>query len=261
MTLPTTLRIQTPAMTLEASLVSWDSQVFGFPVACIQTLVIRDQSAVAADWSRYQAWVDAHGVALTSVRLPHGALATSMFLEREGFRFIEMVLHPILQGLQHRPLTVMDDITVSPVSQAELSEIVVMAERAFGFERYHVDPRLSAGPANQRYGNWVRGSFAHPSQQLLKIQRGGVIAGFFVVEVMEGGDACWHLTAMNPEHKGKGWGSDVWTGMLGYHKDAGIDVVRTTISARNTPVLGLYSKLNFRFDAPEMTLHWLQADK
>jgi ribosomal protein S18 acetylase RimI-like enzyme len=262
MTTPSTLlRIETPAMALDASLVPWDSQVFGFPVACIQSLDIRDPSAAAEVWERYLAWADAHGVALTSVRLPHGELAMSMFLERRGFRFIEMVLHPVVQGLQRRQLAEVKGMTVSPVSQTELPEVVAMAESAFGFERYHVDPRLSAGPANQRYGNWVRGSFAHPKQKLLKIQREGVIAGFFVVEVLEGGDAYWHLTAMNPEHKGKGWASDVWTAILGYHKDAGIDVVRTTISARNTPVLGLYSKLNFRFNAPEMTFHWLRADR
>ena len=39
-------------------------------------------------------------------------------------------------------------------------------------------------------------------------------------------------------------------------QDLNFEKVETTIAARNTPVLNLYSKLNFRFHEPEMTFHW-----
>jgi hypothetical protein len=44
--------------------------------------------------------------------------------------------------------------------------------------------------------------------------------------------------------------------MLEVARSAGAARVQTCITARNTPVLNLYSHLGFRFPEPLMTFHW-----
>ena len=70
----------------------------------------------------------------------------------------------------------------------------------------------------------------------------------------------WRLTAVAPEFQGKGLGKGIWNSVLALHRDSGIDSVVTTISSANVRVLNLYSSLGFKFEAPEMTFHWVRSE-
>jgi RimJ/RimL family protein N-acetyltransferase len=250
--------LDSESLYLNANAVPWDSDIFGFPVAAISAIKVKIPAAAQDQYDLFNAWVSQHGFKIVSCRLPHQQVETSIFLERNNFRFIEMVLHPMLIDLQAYP-HIDSDLNVEPVGEEELPGVISMAERAFGYERYHVDPRLDSRLANIRYGHWVKNSFYDSKQVLLKITLDGQTVGFFVIENIDDGSVYWHLTAVNPDLQGKRLGYRIWMAMLGYHKRAGMKSVRTTISARNTPVLNLYSKLNFRFEPPEMTFHWVKS--
>lgn len=253
--------VATDALRLHARRVPWDSDIFGFPVAAIQAIEVHDdEEEVRHAFLSYQEWVRNQSIELVSCRLPHDQVAMSMFLERHGFRFVEMVLHPTLRELQSSP-AIDTTLRVERVLESEVPFVAVMAERAFGYERYHADPRVDSRLADLRYGRWIRNSFADERQVLLKIVRGNDVIGFFVIENRADGTVYWHLTAVNPDLKGQKVGTEVWRAMIAYHRKAGMDCILTTISARNTPVLNLYSKLNFRFSPPEITLHWLRRDQ
>lgn len=252
--------IDTGSLLLRANSVPLDSEIFGFPVAAISTIDVRAASA-QDPFDLFKNWVHKNSFDIVSCRLPHQQMVASMFLERNNFRFVEMVLHPIVMDLQTYP--VMDtEMVVEPVCEAELLGVASMAERSFGYERYHVDPRLDPELANLRYGRWVRNGFYDAKQVLLKVRLlDGRTVAFFVVENKDDGSVYWHLTAVNPDFQGKKLGYHIWMTMINYHKGAGMKGIRTTISARNSPVLNLYSKLNFRFGPPEMTFHWIKSDQ
>ena len=95
-------------------------------------------------------------------------------------------------------------------------------------------------------------------QKLVKIRLGNEILGFFIIEKLSTDQFYWHLTALNPTFIGKGFGIGVWSAMISYCKDLGAKYADTTISARNIRALNLYSRLNARFKAPEVTLHWVE---
>ena len=82
--------------------------------------------------------------------------------------------------------------------------------------------------------------------------------GFFIIEKLSADKVYWHLTALNPVFIGKGFGIGVWSAMILYCRDLGAKYAETTISARNIPALNLYSRLNARFEAPEVTIHWVE---
>jgi RimJ/RimL family protein N-acetyltransferase len=255
------LELSAPGLRLTAAVVPWDTEVFGFPVAQIYTLEVTDPLLCATEaYQGFQAWLDTNQVRVASCRLPHDRLRESMFLEAQGFRFVEMVLHPRIEALGGLEIPV-DCITIVPAQEADLAALQGIAERAFSHERYHLDPRLESYLADLRYGRWVRNSLNHPRQRLLKVLDGERLVACFIVEARKKGEVYWHLTAVSPEYQGQGYGRRVWQAMLRRHGEEGFESVTTTISARNVAVLNLYARLSFRFLPPEMTFHWVWEDE
>ena len=148
------LDIKTPALRISCSLVPWDTAAFGFPVAQITKLEVRDCRIASQEYKKVRNWLDYLNIRILSCRLPHECLSESTFLEAQGHRFIEMVLHPCLSnlGLQKLPS---DTLSITPAKEDEIHDLSAIAERAFHFERFHSDPRLDPHMGNVRYARWV----------------------------------------------------------------------------------------------------------
>lgn len=251
------IRLETGALSLAYFQVPWDSEIFAFPVAQIASMEVRDTTQAVADFSPFTTWLEQESIHLASCRLSHDRLKESMLLERSGFRFVEMALHPYLADLQTFPCAT-QGLRVERAEDADLPTIEAIAAHAFGYERFHNDPRLDRALADYRYLIWVRNSHDHPTQRLYKICDGTDLVAFFVTENHPNGLCYWHLTAIAPAFQGRGYGKRVWREMLYFHQLEGMSQIGTTIAGGNTPVLNLYASLSFRFQPPEITLHWLR---
>lgn len=251
-----TLRVSELEFAFSLEISKHDSAVLGRPVAVLNEFFFRSTHAAGVARSLIEEWCSSNAVYLVSSRLSHTALPVSFFLEEMGFRFVEMVLKPFskLADLTAAPL---HDLQISPATLDDLEDVRSIAGRAFGVERFHIDPRLPAGVGDRRYSQWAEQALSSPVQQLLKLVIKDRMVGFFIVEPFSDGKIYWHLTAISPEYQGVGIGRAAWLAMLWLHRSAGYERVETTISARNTRVLNLYSSLNFRFRDPEMTFHWI----
>ena len=54
--LPDRFMIDTPALLVECAMVPWDMAAFGFPVAQVEGLEIRNNLAASADFNQLLAW-------------------------------------------------------------------------------------------------------------------------------------------------------------------------------------------------------------
>ncbi|KAA6187859.1 GNAT family N-acetyltransferase [Thiohalocapsa marina] len=250
--------LATSGLRLMAREEPWDSAIFRTPVVRIQELQVLEPRQAMTDYQDYKSWVERERLGIVSCRLAQDRLRESMLLEANGFRFIEMVLHPRLDHLQKQTIKE-DDLQILPAIEADLENLRHIAETAFSSERYHIDPRLDPALGNQRYGRWVCTSLSHATQCLLKVLDGERLIGLFIVEATASQSMYWHLTAIAPQWQGCGYGRRVWCAMLRHHQAEGYATVTTTISARNIRVLNLYAQLGFRFMPPEMTFHWVRA--
>ena len=249
--------LDTPSLGLEWSEAPWDSALFGFPVLQIGRMEVLGPAA-DRDFAAFEACRDRIYSGLVSCRLSHERLRESMLLEAHGFRFIEMVYHPEMDGLQARDLGPRTGPTVARADAQDLPAVEEIAGHAFHNERFHVDPRLDPRIGDRRYQNWARSSIAHASQELYCVRDQDQVVAFFVTEMLADGTCYWHLNAVAPEAQGKGVGWIAWRAMLHQARDAGAERVRTCIAARNHRVLNLYGRLGFRFSPPEMTFHWVR---
>lgn len=249
--------LDSDSIVIHASYVQWDTEALGVPVAHLQEFRIKDNGAADAGFSRFKSWCRMHRFGLVSCRLSHQLLIESMFLESNGFRFIETVIHPEMLNLQKLRLPDVG-LKVETAAEHDLPILTGIAGDVFKTDRFHVDPRIDSSHGDLRYSSWVQSSYDNPQQQLLKISIDETIVAFFIVEYTGEEAAYWHLTAVDTEFQGRGYGGKAALAMLRYHREQGRNMVRTTISTRNTRVLNLCSLLGFRFSSPEMTFHWIR---
>jgi RimJ/RimL family protein N-acetyltransferase len=252
--------LEIPGFKLSARELLWDSLAYGSPVVSVENIYISDKSSYEKGFSQFREWLDCEFVQLVSCRLLHNQLRESMFLEASGFRFIEMILHPICEGLDRFGSPSNSELRIESAGSADLETLTKIARNAFKYERFHVDPRIESSVGSIRYSQWVEASFSHPSQRLIKITDRDNIVGFFILEeCAKRKEVIWHLTAVSPTLHGLGYGKRIWNAMLCLHRAQGFTRVSTSISARNSRILNLYSYLNFRFSFAEMTFHWVRS--
>lgn len=250
--------LNTAALYLSANITPWDTQSFGFGVAQINRVDCLTSDVGSALLDPFIRWLEKNDIRLVSVRLPCEKLRESMLLERGGFRFVEVALHPY-HDLPYPRLENAGELVIEPALHSDVPALQAMASRAFPYGRIHADPRLGAELGDLRYGRWVANCLAHPRQRLLKVtNEDAAIAALFVVEARDNMSVYWHLTAVSPDLRGRGTGWRVWHAMLARHANEGMSSVHTTITASNIPILNLYSKLGFHFSPPEMTFHWMR---
>jgi len=237
----------------------WDAAVLGFPVVCITELTIFSSVNLAAySIKHFMDWLQSNKVGFVSCRIPCAKFSESVLLQQLNFIHIEYVLHPILRNVKNYSLG-HNSLKVLLASEIDIDPIKEAANKVFQNERFYIDARLNSGLAGVRYANWVASAFNSSTQQVFKIVDESKIVAFFIIEIS--GNSCyWHLTAVMPDLQGRNYGYQSWTAMIGYLKNIGVDVIKTTIAARNTSVLNLYSKLSFRFEDPDMTFHYLASE-
>jgi GNAT superfamily N-acetyltransferase len=250
-------RLESAGAVLEGSLVPWDSEIFGFPVAQITALELDEAADAAGVLDRFEAWCSSHDVRLVSCRLDHTKLRESMALEERGFRFVETAYRPRLDTFDSVG-TPKHHVEVAEATSADVPRIEEIAYSVFTTGRFLLDGRFPEELSRRRYATWVRTSFESAAQSVLKAEAEGDLVGFFIVEQRPDRSVYWHLTAVAPDWQGKGMGMSLWQTMLLRHRDEGASFVETTISGHNLAIINLYARLGFSFASAQMTFHWLR---
>ena len=249
--------VRGPGLSLEVSLIPWDTHVFGYPVGQVDEIVLVPHEDPAPSVARLLSWLDERHVRLVSCRLDSLRLRESMLLQDLGFRFVEMVYSPLLTPLRFDP-TDNDGLIIAAARAEDRAALEAIASSVFTTGRHLLDWRLDRSAGHERYRRWLDGAMADDSLEVLKASIGREIVGFFIVETRPGGRVYWHLTAVAAEWQGKGIGKRIWRAMIERHSADGVRRIETTISAHNTAVINLYARLGFRFTAPRATFHWLR---
>jgi GNAT superfamily N-acetyltransferase len=247
-------RTETSALDLTYHLAPWDKPIFEGNTAVISSIHVRTEGEAAPAFEAFRDWCFKNRIKLVICRLPQDRLLECGFLEKQGFRFIELNYRPVLAGLGG--FSEDPEITVCAALPEDAKEISGFAAQVFKTGRLHVDPLVGAEIGNRRYGAWAENAFHHPDQRVLKCEMDRRIVAFLVVEQPSSASRFWSLVGLAPGLAGKGLGRRVWKTALAFHHRESVDEVSTSISSHNVAVHNLYVELGFRFPAPTITLHW-----
>lgn len=247
--------IETQSLELDVAEIPWDSSLLSAPVAEIRRIKISDPKLANRDYEAFLDWCADRHIVFCSCRLAQDRTQDACFLQRHGFYFIELNYRPELRDLSARTYAP-TGIRVHEAAQKDAPILADMAEQTIQYGRFHQDPWIGAPLGRKRYRQWLLNAFTIARQQVLVCTSGGVIVAFFVVEHAAPDRCFWSLIGFSPQVNGSGLGTRVWQSMLAYHRRKGVDIVSTSISSHNVPVMNLYVKLGFRFPEPSITLHW-----
>ena len=248
--------ISTDALRLDYFKVPWDSDIFGKQVAQITKIEVSNCGNARKDFIQFQQWCRQQNIEICSCRILHGSVQESMFLEEQGFRFIELNYRPVLFNL-HSHKFYNREIKISYADDGDRSILIEAAGKIFHNERFHKDPRIDCVLANKRYQIWMENGFTLSNQKILKCEFNSHIIGFFLIEYPEPSHCFWSLVGILPQFQGQGFGKKVWQAMLSWNQKEGVRQVSTSISSHNIQVFNLYVTLGFRFPEPFSTFHWV----
>lgn len=257
-----TTLLQSEKQTWEIAVIPWDTETFGLGVASLRGSFENYQSEDALLLEKaLERYSENEEIRLVITTIPIGEKATSFFLQRAGFRLIDLSLSISYPNLNHLPEKVPKGISLKPAVSEEIEDLITMAGISFHHGRYHMDPFISEYLANQRYKDWLRRS-SDPGnqQQLLTVKYNNTICGFSVVECRES-EGYMHLHAIEAKWQGKKLGSGMIIESLRYLRDAGAERAGTKISASNLKALKMHAQLNGQFTAAERLLHWHRCEK
>lgn len=249
------IKLRTLSLQLDFYNVPWDTEILGHPVAEIRHITITDALIAEHDFSEFREWLEKEKIQLCSCRVKHDQLVETDFLQKQNFRFMELNYHPKFTGLQDKDLK-NQGIRVELAKDGDQDYLALMAGKIFKHGRYHQDLLVGSIIGNKRYRIWLENSFKNPQQVVYKCIENKAVVGFFVVEYSHKNSCHWSLIGLAPGISGRGMGARVWTAMLSFHQQEGMESISTSISSHNVAVFNLYIKLGFKFPIPDVTFHW-----
>lgn len=198
------------------------------------------------------------GLFLTG-RLTSSESPESQVLQKAGFYFTELTLHPRLLELE-RKHSKQKTLHVAFAKADEVLPILDTHGQLFSHSRYHTDPNIENALADKRFNEWILRATDNPSQEVLLIRKSPESEPIALFVQSRSGDTMnWDLTAVLPNFRGKGLADIVWKSVLSYNAFQGISSVSTQISAENVRTIPLYVKNGFQISRASVSLHFFSG--
>jgi hypothetical protein len=230
-----------------------ESELFGGPVFELRDLDPADG---------FQAFEAEHVLPasprLAIAKVPAGAIGSIRHLEDHGFRFAEFQLD-LCHVLRRRPRTRPWPYRwVEVTSEADLEEVLRMAETIFTFDRYTTDQDIPTGISGARYRAYVKRSFEVPDERVYAMRSvdGGRAVSFATFRLTAPDEARVLLGGVASDMQNCGLGVIYDEVGLGTYWDLGVRTLHTAISGVNLPILNLeVAYLGFKAACAWVVLH------
>ncbi len=241
----------------QASLLPWDCEIFGFPIADYTLGDVRAIWQSHEAWQRaFDDWMFRNQVELVACSICSDDVRACQLLPELGFRYVDYtftITQPHLQDFKNPPFRHAVRLA-QPEDQAEVERI---AEHAFRFGRYHIDPRFPKQDADRRYRIWLRNAYATlgPKSVMIVLGEVGHLKGFCHVN-LEGNVAHITMIAIDLALQHGTAGMELCVGVVEELQKRGIRKMRGKISASNLGILNIAAYFGFRFSQPMAAYHW-----
>ena len=238
--------------------IPWDSDLYGFP--CYE---LRCQDTPPASLAQYlPTWLaelPGDSPCLVYSKIPPGAVPLAQVLAGNGFYPVEtlMEFHLRLARLSTIIRRKSNSARLRLAEPADQAPVTAIAASAFAVDRYHLDPHLPAGKADQRFIQWLDRSFEsrEPIFVLEDTSRGQIL-GF--VQCRETTPKIMDVTlgAVNKDIQQTGTGVLMYQLLFIEFLARGYREAITRVSLHNIGGIKLTLRLGFTVQSAVTTLHW-----
>ncbi len=244
----------------------WDTELFGYNVAIIESTLIQEDSydrqvdVTRALLNRFEGWCRELHVRFVTAKLPALELAAIHGFETSDFRYLETWIHNKYSLPQIDPVEPAEH-SLRLAESADYDTMLEHAEGAFASQRFHADPHIAWDQAESLYRKWISTAFRDPEQTILVMKEPPAyliyhkedLSPYFNLRYVT-----WKFILLDPTHRGRGVGTSFLRSAMHWHRREGIDVVDSGLSARNLASLNAHNKLCFNIVSTLVTFHrWL----
>jgi ribosomal protein S18 acetylase RimI-like enzyme len=213
--------------------VPWDSRALGF-----YAYEIRQVSEEAL---QYAETVKGH---LTARVDP---LADKKILHEHGFYYCDTLIEPYCLKQDFMYFN-NDKLKVCKSDNNDIDQLYHISLTSFKYDRFHRDFNIEKSIADLRYAFWLEE--LHKNENVLSLYHGKELAGFFAHVNNKVA-----LTALKQEYRGKGLAKCFWSLAYSMIFKMGFNEAISSVSAANTAILNVYTRLGFKFRNPKDIYH------
>ena len=255
----------------------WDSQITGQHIGTVKHLAVSPGDRIGTEI--LHELIDAltrdlakRGTQCVVCKVQANELAVAHALEQRGFLLMD-TLQDFVFDFARSPIEKINPpqrdkkLTIRRANPADLAALMAISEKAFAnyFGRYHADPQMPPGTANQIYIEWVHAAFRGWADWILVAEVCGKIAGYGLwrkpLEIEEKNSlriAHYDLAAVDPEFRGRG----LYTALALDGMDIARDYAQYLIGpvhVSHYPVQHNLHKLGWRVSGARHSFHkWLR---
>ncbi len=248
------------------TLLPWDSQQIGFAAARIDYLVADggypiQHATKRGLLKRVSNEALRRGVTHLSARVDSGDMSSLHVLEQSGFITVDSILTFSIDLKGIEPTEPPTTFNIRLAEPADADKAAALAHDAYSNDRFHSDPVIVKGKADQLHATWIRNScngtaadavlIAEEGEKLLgyvtcKVQRDAAPVGPKVGTIV--------LVASAEEARGRGVGRAMTLASLEWFRQQGCDVVEVGTQLRNITASRLYQNCGFRLVSSSISL-------
>lgn len=150
-----------------------------------------------------------------------------------------------------------DGLTVETARSSDATRIEAIAGQCFTFSRFHLDPAIGLGRANEIKRQWARNACRGRASAVYVARQKNNVTGFLAVlesKARGGKDAIIDLVGVDTAHQGRGAGRALSRMFVDQWHDRA-DRLRVGTQISNIPAMRLYELIGFRMVETSYVLH------
>ncbi len=236
-------------MTENCTLLDWDSEHWGFPIARLN--VSRLEATVLANTLQ---WCSANGVRCLYF-LADGSCSKTLRLAHEGgFMFVEARIELRCNvGFGERSQSIPQQ-QIRMARKEDLEVLIHIARSEQKATRFFKDANFSASLASDLYAKWIQRDFRE-KKVLLAESPEGIPCGYVTVGLQSSGAAQIGIVAVQSAHRGQGYGRALIREALRCAATEGADGMSVVTQADNVAALRVYEDSGFRISGTGIWYH------
>lgn len=237
---------------------AWDTQMFGFPAARLDFLLVQrgatseiQHHLIAAVLERARK----HGIRHLISRVDSSNLEVIDAFEQAGFETIDEIETFSLQPVRRSDMPdFTQDITTRLFAEPDLEQILQIARSSYVFDRFHSDAAIDSRIADRIHEEWMRNSCRGSAADAVVVAaEGSTVLGYATCKAdresrrhLGLGIGSIVLVATAEHARKRGVARACTMAAVRWFQDRGSEAIQVGTQRRNLPAARLYEKCGFR---------------